>query len=229
MNNIQIGNSLAQTALEMIENNFVVGLGTGRAATAFIHVLGERVREGLHIHGVPTSDATAKLAADLGIPLVTLDNIEVIDVTLDGADEVDPQLDLIKGLGGALVREKIIAASSRRLVILVDAKKIVSNLGEHGVLPIEVVPFGLSFCRRRLAKLGYSATPRQVDGKPFISDNGNFVLDCRVPMIQNPTDLDQLLCAMPGVVGTGLFVGMANTVLIQYGKKVQVWQRQPTL
>jgi ribose 5-phosphate isomerase A len=227
MKSIQVANSLAETALDMIENGFVVGLGSGRAATAFVHALGQRVHDGLRIRGIPTSETTATLAKELGIPLVNLDDVETIDVTVDGADEVDPQLDLIKGLGGALVREKIIAASSRRLVILVDSKKIVSNLGEHGILPLEVVPFALAFCRRRLVDLGYPAAPRQIGAKLFISDNGNYILDCNVPLIRKPAELDQSLCALPGVVGTGLFVGMAHAVLIQNGKEIQVRQRQP--
>ncbi len=151
--------------------------------------------------------------------------IEAIDVTVDGADEVDPQLNLIKGLGGALVREKIVAALSRRLVIVVDSSKIVSNLGQHGILPVEVVPFALAFCRRRLAELGYPPVPRQTGGKLFVSDNGNFILDCKVPLIPNPAELEHSLCAIPGIVGTGLFIGMAHTVLIQDGPNIRVWQR----
>jgi ribose 5-phosphate isomerase A len=228
MKNVTVANSLAETALEMIENGFVVGLGSGRAATSFVRALGRRVQQGLQIRGVPTSETTAKLAIELGIPLVALDDIEAIDITVDGADEVDPQLDLIKGLGGAMVREKIVAASSRRLVILVDSGKIVSCLGEHGILPVEVVPFALAFCRRRLAKLGYPATSRRLDGKLFMSDNGNRVIDCNVPLIQNPAELDRSLCAIPGVVGTGLFVGMAHTVLVQNGDEVRIWQRRPS-
>ena len=161
-----------------------------------------------------------------GIPLVSLDDVESIDVTVDGADEVDPNLDLIKGLGGALVREKIVASASRRLVIVVGAEKLVSALGEHGVLPVEVVPFGLAWCGRRLAHLGYPATPRQTDGKLFVTDNGNYILDCKTPVLRNPLEVEQLLRAIPGVVGTGLFLGMAHTVLVDDNGRIEVRQRQ---
>ena len=147
-------------------------------------------------------------------------------MAVDGADEVDPKLDLIKGLGGALVREKIVVAASRRLVILVGAEKLVSALGEHGVLPVEVVPFGLAWCRRRLAELGYPATPRQMNGKPFFTDNGNYILDCQVPLLRDPRGLEQSVRAIPGIVGTGLFLGMAHTVLVDDNGRTEVCQRQ---
>jgi ribose 5-phosphate isomerase A len=226
MESLQAADALAETALQMIEEGYVVGLGSGRTATAFVNALGRKVREGLHVHCVPTSHATANLALELGISLVDLDEIDAIDITVDGADEVDQNLNLIKGLGGALVREIIVAASSRRLVIVVQSRKIVSQLGEHGVLPLEVVPFAESFCRRRLIELGYPSTPRQVNGLPYVTDNSNHILDCRVPIISNPAELDQMLRAIPGVVGTGLFIGMAHTILIQDGNEIKVWQRQ---
>jgi ribose 5-phosphate isomerase A len=212
----------------MIRDGFVVGLGTGHAATAFVEALGTRVRDGLRVRGVPTSQDTAKMALRLGIPLVPLDDIEAIDVTIDGADEVDPRLDLIKGLGGALVREKIVASVSRRLVIVAGAEKLVSVLGEHGVLPVEVVPFGLSLCQRRVTALGLQPATREVDGSLFVTDNGNYVLDCTLAAIPDPAELEQSLRAIPGVVGTGLFLGMADTVLVQDGDRVEVRQRQPS-
>jgi ribose 5-phosphate isomerase A len=229
--------ALVEAALGMIRNDFVVGLGSGRAATAFVRALGRRVREGLRVRGVPTSQATASQAAQLGIPLAgldeidasdTIDAIEAIDVTVDGADEVDPRLDLIKGLGGALVREKIVAASSRRLVILVGAEKIVPVLGAHGVLPVEVVPFGLASCRRRLTRLGYPPAVREANGQLFVTDNGNYILDCKVTTLREPAEIEQTLRAIPGVVGTGLFLGMADTVLIQEGGTVRIRQRTDT-
>jgi ribose 5-phosphate isomerase A len=198
----------------MIEDGLVVGLGSGRTAAAFTQALGKRVQQGLCIRGVPTSEGVATLARGLGIPLVTFEQVDWIDITVDGADEVDPHLDLIKGLGGALVREKIVATASRRLVIVVGQEKLVSNLGEHGVLPVEVVPFALGPCRRRLAALGYPPLLRAKDEKPYVSDNGNFVLDCRVPILQSPAQTEETIRAIPGVVGTGLFLGIAETVLI---------------
>ena len=211
----------ADRALALVQDGQIIGLGSGRAATAFVHALGDRVRDGLSVRCVPTSVATAELATRLGIPLTDLDDVDSIDMTVDGADEVDPRLNLIKGLGGALIREKIVAAASKRLVICVGAEKEVETLGAHGVLPVEVVPFALGFCTRRLADLGLPAEPRMKDGRQFLSDNGNPVLDCRVGPIADPRDLDTTILAIPGVVGTGLFLGLAHTVFVQDGADVR--------
>jgi ribose 5-phosphate isomerase A len=216
---------VAQRALEHIRDGDVVGLGTGRAATAFIHALGARCRDGLHVRGIPTSQVTADLATQLGIPLASLDAVTQIDVTVDGADEVDPQLDLIKGYGGALVREKIVAAASRRMVVLVGPEKLVPVLGTRGKLPVEVVPFGAAWCGRRLNDCGFPATLRLQNDAPFVSDNGNWILDCQVPPIEDAAHVEQAILAIPGVVGTGLFLGMAETVLIDAGQTVHVRQR----
>lgn len=217
--------SVAAHALEYVKEGNVVGLGTGRAATAFVHALGAAVARGLRVRGVPTSQVTADLATQLGIPLASLDEVGQIDVTFDGADEVDPRLDLIKGYGGAMVREKIVAASSRRLVILVGAEKLVPVLGSRGILPVEVVPFGLPLCQRRLAELSCRPAVRLVDGRPFVTDNGNRILDCGISPIRDPTTFEQSILSIPGVVGTGLFIGMAQTVLIQDGENVVVRDR----
>jgi ribose 5-phosphate isomerase A len=183
------------------------------------------VAAGLRVRGVPTSRATRELADRLGIPLTTLEEVDHLDIAIDGADEVDPNLDLIKGKGGALVREMIVAASARRFVVLVGKEKIVQTLGEQGILPVEVVPFALGLCRRRFAALGLAPTPRVKDGQLFVSDNGNYILDCAVKAIADPRALDLALRAIPGVVGTGLFLGMADTVLIQDGATLQVRTR----
>jgi ribose 5-phosphate isomerase A len=177
------------------------------------------------VRGVPTSQITADLATQLGIPLERLDEVGQIDVTFDGADEVDPQLNLIKGYGGAMVREKIVAASSRRLIILVGAEKLVPVLGSRGILPIEVVPFGLPLCRRRLTELGCQPAVRLVNGRSYVTDNGNQILDCAISPIQDPTAFEQAIVSIPGVVGTGLFIGMADTVLVQEGETVKVQRR----
>ena len=206
--------ALASHALSYVRPGQVIGLGSGQAAWAFVHELGRAVQAGLRVTAVPTSEATATLARRLGIPIVSLDDAPSIDVTLDGADEVDARLDLIKGYGGALVREKIVAAASRRLVILVGREKIVPMLGTRGRLPIEVVPFGAGFCRRRLAAEGYPPVVRTDGGTPAVSDNGNLILDCTVHRIADAAGVDEKLRAIPGVVGTGLFVGMAHTVLV---------------
>ena len=217
--------SIATRAIEFVKDGDVVGMGTGRAATAFIHALGSAVKSGLRVRGVPTSQVTAGLATQLGIPLATLDEVGQIDVTFDGADEVDPRLDLIKGYGGAMVREKIVAASSRRLVILVGVEKLVPVLGSRGILPVEVVPFGLPLCLRRLTELGCQPAVRLVNGRAYVTDNGNQVLDCAISPIQHPTPFEQAIVSIPGVVGTGLFIGMADTVLVQDGEMVEVRQR----
>src|SRR5262249_3657372 len=178
------------------------------------------------VTGVPTSEATAALAKEVGIPLATLEDVPTIDVTLDGADEVDAGLDLIKGYGGALVREKIVAAASRRLVILGGRGKLVPVLGSRGKLPVEVVPFAAGFCRRRLSAEGYAVETRKNGAGPFVSDNGNLIFDCAVGPIADATRLDATLRAIPGVVGTGLFVGMAHTVLVWDDGRVTTMSRR---
>jgi len=215
----------AQHALQYVRDGGVVGLGTGRAATSFVRALAVRVQAGFAVRGVPTSAATAALAGELGISLISLDEAGELDVTVDGADEVDPQLDLIKGYGGALVREKIVAASSRRLVILVGKEKLVPALGSRGVLPVEIVPFGEALCRRRLTALGCRPQRRMVEGKPFVTDNGNLVLDCGVAPIADPPALERAILDIPGVVGTGLFLRMADVVIAQDGDRVEVHRR----
>lgn len=213
--------AVARRALEYVPARSVVGLGTGHAATAFIHALGEKLRQGFAVRGVPTSKSSEQLARQLGIPLVGLDEVEALEVAVDGADEVDPNCNLIKGYGGALVREKIVAAAARRLLILVGPEKLVPQLGSHGILPVEVIPFAVPLCTRRLAALGCRAQPRFHTGKPFITDNGNHILDCRVQPIEQPDDLDRAIRDIPGVVGTGLFVGLPTTVLVQKGDAVE--------
>jgi ribose 5-phosphate isomerase A len=208
--------TIAERALALINDGFAIGLGTGRAATLFVKALGPKVQEGLKIRGVPTSDATAGLARELGIPLTTLEEIGELDITFDGADEVAPDLNLIKGYGGALVREKIVAASSKRFVVLVGPGKEVKALGEHGKLPVEVVTFGLPLARRKLAALDCTPVLRlHPDGTTYLTDNGNPILDCQVGLIRDAAALERAILNIPGVVGTGLFIGMAETVLIQ--------------
>jgi ribose 5-phosphate isomerase A len=218
--------ALAVEAMRHVASGQVVGLGTGQAATAFVRALGGRVAAGLDVRGVPTSEATAALARGLGIKLASPDDVEAIDVAVDGADEVDPRGDLIKGYGGALVREKVVAALARRFVVLVGAEKLVPVLGSRGRLPVEVVPFAAQACRRRLEALGLPADLRTADGRPVVSDNGNLLVDCRVGPIADPADLESRLRAIPGVVGTGLFVGMAPTVLMWDGARCRMLARE---
>lgn len=217
--------NIVERALDYVKDGDVVGLGTGRAAGAFVRALGARVAAGLRIRGIPTSQATQELASGLGIPLTTLDAASTIDVAVDGADEVDPHLNLIKGYGGALVREKIVAAAAEKFVVLVGSEKLVATLGDRRLLPVEVVPFAVAPCCRRLRDLDCNPTPRQTQAGPFTSDNGNVIIDCEIDHIAQPLDFERRLVAIPGVVETGLFVGMADLVLVQDGDAVQVLTR----
>jgi ribose 5-phosphate isomerase A len=217
--------ALGEYALRYVKPGNTVGLGTGRAASAFIRALG---RSNLQARGVPTSNASAKLARSLGIELVSLEQVGKIDVDFDGADEVDPRLNLLKGYGGALVREKVVAAASRRRVILVGAEKLVKSLGARGSLPVEVVPFAEAFAVRRISALGLKPKVRtDGDGSYFFSDNGNLILDCALGRIRNPARLDRQLTEIPGVVDAGLFIGVADLVLVAYPNgKIQTLKRR---
>jgi ribose 5-phosphate isomerase A len=208
--------TIIERALELVPNGSRIGLGSGRAAQAFVKALGERVRRGsLHVYGVPASQQTEDLAMQEDVPLLTLDQVGTLDLTVDGADEVDPNLDLIKGYGRALVREKIVAASSRRLIILVGDEKLVPRLGSRGKLPVEVTPFALPLCERRLSELGCRPVLYLLrNGSPFVTDNGNHILDCQIDPITDAAQLECDIRAIPGVVGTGLFLGMADIVLV---------------
>jgi ribose 5-phosphate isomerase A len=207
--------TIIERALELIPNDSRIGLGSGHAAQAFVRALGQRVRTGsLHVQGVPTSEDTAQLARQEGIPLLTLAEAGILELTVDGADEVDPHIDLIKGYGRALVREKIVAASSRRLIILVGQEKLVPQLGARGKLPVEVIPFALPLCERRLNELGCRPVLYRQGSEPFTTDNGNHILDCQIDPIADARKLEMDIRAIPGVVGTGLFLGMADAVLV---------------
>ena len=218
-----------ELALTEVADGMTLGLGSGRASERFIAALGDRVRAGLKVRGVPTSLATAALAGRVGIPLVELADALPIDITFDGADEVNrSHLSLIKGYGRALVREKVVAAASNRLVILIGPErvdeKLVSVLGRRGRLPVEVVPFALPLCRSRIAALGFeSDLVLREDGSPFVSDNGNQFLELRTTAIENPAGVEIALRAIPGIVATGLFLGMAHQVLIERDGRVEVW------
>ena len=219
--------ALAAEALKLVESGQVVGLGTGRAATAFVRALAQRVAAGLDVRGVPTSESTAEEARRLGIKLVALDDVDGVDVAVDGADEVDPHGDLIKGYGGALLREKVVATAARRFVVLVGREKLVPALGSRGRLPIEVVPFAAAPCRRRLAQLGHPAEVRMRDGRPVLTDNGNVLLDAAVRPIADARALEATLRAIPGVVETGLFLGMAPLVLMWDGERCRRLAQEP--
>jgi ribose 5-phosphate isomerase A len=175
---------------------------------------------------VPTSEATARVARAASIPLIGLEQVDSIDITVDGADEVDPNLDLIKGYGGALVREKIVAAASQREIILVGGEKLVPVLGSRGILPVEVISFAVAVCQRRLSALGCRPHLRVREGRPFVSDGGNSILDCGVEPIRKPHELEAAIRAIPGVVGTGLFLDIATCVLVGEATGVRELRRQ---
>jgi ribose 5-phosphate isomerase A len=204
-----------------------IGLGAGTTARWAIRGVAKRLAAGRlrDVRVVPCAPEVGAEAGALGIPLTTLECDPVLALTIDGADEVDPNLDLIKGLGGALVREKIVASSSRRFVVVVGSEKLVERLGVKTPLPIEVVPFALPLADKRLAALGSRPALRKKDGKTFVTDNGNQILDCQFREITDPGVLDVTIRAIAGVVGTGLFVGMAERVLVQQGEAVRVLKK----
>lgn len=210
----------ARASLRFVKNGQIVGLGTGSTAAYFIQLLGEQVKNGLRIRGIPSSDRSRQQAASLGIPLTTLDEFQQIDVTVDGADEVDPQLRLIKGGGGALLREKIVASATKQLVIVADATKRVPVLGRFA-LPVEVIKFAQAVVVKKIRALGAEVELRRgADGKPFLTDENNHILDCRFGQIADADGLARQLSDMPGVVEHGLFIGMANVVLVADGSEI---------
>jgi ribose 5-phosphate isomerase A len=220
MANDQEKEAAARASLRFVKNGQVVGLGTGSTAAYFIELLGEQVKNGLRIRGIPSSDRSREQAADLGIPLTTLDECPEIDVTVDGADEVDPQLRLIKGGGGALLREKIVASATRQLVIVADATKRVPVLGKFP-LPVEVIKFAQAVVRKKIEALGAKVEMRRgTDGKPYLTDENNYILDCRFGEIPDADGLAWQLSDMPGVVEHGLFIGMASVVLVANGSEI---------
>ena len=212
----------AEKSLEFIQDGDTVGLGTGSTVRYLLEALAPRVKEGLRIQGVPTSRETAALATELQIPLLSDEGDWEIDVAIDGADEVDPHVNLIKGGGGALLREKIIAANAKKFVVIVDGGKQVSALGLAFPLPVEVIPFGWTSTARKIEQLGAQATLRQKDGKTFVTDNQNYILDIQYGEIANPSELEQLLNGIPGVVENGLFVAMTSVLIVSSSQGVRV-------
>jgi ribose 5-phosphate isomerase A len=210
----------ARRSLTFVKDGYVVGLGTGSTASYAISLLGERVREGLNILAIPTSVKSRDLAARVGIPLVSFEESPLIDVTIDGADEVNPALQLIKGGGGSLLREKIVASASRKVVIIADSSKQVPVLGRFP-LPVEVVPFAEALLTRRITALGASVLLRRdQSGRPFVTDEGHHILDCSFGTIPDPQGLAGELDRMPGLVEHGLFLDLADIVLI--GREIEI-------
>ncbi|MDR3495370.1 MAG: ribose-5-phosphate isomerase RpiA [Ancalomicrobiaceae bacterium] len=220
-----------EAALSHVESGMKLGLGSGSTSEAFIRALGVRVAEGLQVVGVPTSERAAVLAASLSIPLATLDEVPELNLTIDGADEIGPDLALIKGGGGALLREKIVATASRRMIVIADSSKVVDTLGAFP-LPIEVVPFGLTATRAKIAataeRLGLIGTLnlRKTDsGAPYLTDGGHFILDASFRRIPRPEALAKALEAIPGVVEHGLFIGIATMAIVAHPQGIKTITR----
>ena len=203
---------VGEIAADYVKDGMVVGLGTGSTVFYTITKLAQLVQQGLSIKGIPTSLQTEKLAREHGIPLVSFKEINHIDLTIDGADEVNTDLHLIKGGGGALLREKIIAKAADTFIVVADSRKMVDTLGSFP-LPVEVIPFGVEMTGKYIEELGGKPSLRQKNGSPYLTDNGNYILDCSFLEILQPGDLERDLNLIPGVVDNGLFVGMADIVI----------------
>ena len=211
-----------------VRDGMRLGLGTGSTASAMIEALAARLAADdlREIVGVPTSEATAALCGRLGIPLTTLAETPELDVVIDGADEVDPDLDMIKGLGGAHLREKVVASAGRALIVVADESKLVAHLGDHAPLPVEVIEFALPVCVRALRRLGWEPTRRHAaDGRPFVTDEGNAIVDCRRADWGDPAALAAAVKAVPGVVEHGFFLGMAAAAVVGTSDGVRVLER----
>jgi ribose 5-phosphate isomerase A len=217
---------VGEAAAALVEDNMIIGLGTGSTANQFILALGRRVQQGLRIAGaVSSSQASHDLAVSVGIPVADLDTYPELDIYVDGADEIDPQLRLIKGAGGALLREKVVATAARRFVVIADTSKLVQRLGRLFPVPVEVVPFAVTPVRKRLEALGAVVTTRQHAGQTFITENQNLILDCSFPDgIVDPVTLDAHLHAIVGVMETGLFLQLAKQAIIGGADGVRIIQ-----
>jgi len=214
MDTNELKKKAGEKAAESIKDGMVVGLGTGSTVYYTIMKVGELVRGGMKLVCIPTSVQTEALVKELGIPLTTLAEHPEIDLTIDGADEVDPDFNLIKGMGGALLREKVVATASAREIIIVDDSKLVQTLGTRSPLPVEVIPFALDVVKPRLAALGCDPVPRMKRSQLYLTDNGNNVLDCRFRAIEDPVGLERALNLMSGVVENGLFLGLTDEVVV---------------
>ncbi len=219
----------AREAVKYVEDDMVVGLGSGTTATIAIKLLGEKVKQGLTIIGIPTSKESEKVAESVGIPIGELRAHPPVDLTIDGADEVDPSLNLIKGLGGALVREKIVASHSNLEIIVVDDVKMVDRLGQRAPVPVEILRFAHEATINKLNKLGCACKIRIRHDQPFVTDNGNLIVDCRFQTIEDPGKLESAINAIPGVVDNGLFVGMADKVIVATSDGIKILEKNTVL
>jgi len=214
----------AEAAVEYVKDGMIVGLGTGSTTEFAVKKLGERVRDGLAIRGIPTSDVTKVQAEEEGIPLIDFSETMYLDLTIDGADEIDINLNMIKGGGAALLREKIVASASKEEIIIVSHEKFVKQLGSFP-LPVEVIPFGWQIIFNQLETLGGSPDLRLKQGQPLLTDQGNYIIDCRFRQILDAAQLEQRLNMIPGVVENGLFTGLCTRMIMAEGEKIVVKER----
>ncbi len=219
-NNVEKEKALAaQESLTYIRDGMIIGLGTGSTAAYMLHGLGQKIAAGLHVKGVPSSDQTAKLAQELGIPLTTLDQSGTLDLTIDGADEFDPDLQLIKGGGGALLREKILAHNSKRNIIIADSGKTVQQLGVFK-LPLEVIPFAMQLIMGELREMELQPVLRQSERTVFRTDENNCIIDINILGVERLPELNRTLLAIPGIVETGLFLETTDIVIMGKGEEI---------
>lgn len=216
----------AEKAVEFVKDGMILGLGTGSTTRYAIKRIGELVKEGLEVIGIPTSIDSTKLAHELNIPLSNLEEHQVIDLTIDGADEVDPKFNLIKGMGGALLREKIVASHSKKEIIIVDSKKLVNILGTKSPLPVEIDKFGWNATVKELLRFGCSVEIRKKEGKVFISDNENYIADCKFSKIENPKEMERKINNIPGVLENGMFLGLTDIVVVGTEDSVRVMHKE---
>jgi ribose 5-phosphate isomerase A len=209
----------AKVAIDEIKEGMLVGLGTGSTAAYAISYLGEKVRKGFSINAIPTSELSKKQAETEGIPLTDFEQHSTIDICIDGADEIDSKLNMIKGGGGALLREKIVASSAKRYLIIIDSSKKVDTLGTFP-LPVEVIPFGWQVVFEKLESINANPKIRKIEGIPFLTDERNYILDCSIKSIKNPTKLETELNSIPGIVENGLFTGLCNRMIMGKGEQV---------
>lgn len=215
----------AEKAIEFVSNGMILGLGSGSTVTFFLKKLGELIKQGLKITGVPTSNSTTSLAISFGIPLVSIENVKEIDLTIDGVDEVDPEFNSIKGGGGALLYEKMVASTSKKVIWIVDSSKLVKKLGRFP-LPIEIVTFGHTHTLQRLKDAGLNPSLRKKDGEVFQSDGGNFIVDLKLKVIDNPPEFEEKLKKFQGVIENGLFINVPNIVIVGKGNDTKILENK---
>lgn len=213
-----------QAAAELVEDGMVLGLGTGSTVECMLDALGDKVKAGMKIRGVPTSERTATRCHELGIEVLDFASVDVLDLAIDGADEIDGNFQMIKGGGGALLREKIVASAAKQVAIMVDSTKVVDTLGAFP-LPVEIVRFGYQQVERTFSQRGYDFAMRMTGGNPYITDNGNYILDCTMAKIEDPAALHADLNAMTGVVDNGLFIDLCHVLVIGQGSEAKVLHR----